>query len=102
MHIATYFIIYSDSEGPKSELIKTITRGVCVLVGVCVCVWGGGGGGSVEPPFDSEFHFHGNFCKLVNLRYRIYPKYSHLFLFTLYFFSTSPVLLPVNVCKIAG
>ena len=35
-------------------------------------------GVSVEYPFISKFHFHGNFWKnLINLEYRIYPKYSH-------------------------
>ena len=33
--------------------------------------------------FDSKFHFPGNFwISLMNFRYRIYPKYSHILLFT--------------------
>ena len=36
-------------------------------------------GGSVNPHFDSEFHFHGKFW--MNLEYLIYPKYSHLALY---------------------
>ena len=37
----------------------------------------------------------------MNLEYCIYPKYSHPLLLTLYFSSNS-ILLPMNVCKIAG
>ena len=34
----------------------------------------GGKRGSVEPHFDSKFHFHGKFwINLINLEYRIYP-----------------------------
>ena len=44
-----------------------------------------------EPLFDSEFHFHGQFCiNVIKLGFRIYPKYSHPLLLTLYFSSTSP------------
>ena len=53
--------------------------------------------GSVEVL--SAYKFLGN---LINLEYCIYPNYSHLLLFILYFSSTSPILLPVYVCKIVG
>ena len=55
--------------------------------------WGRGGGGSgsrgegIEPDLNSKFYFHGKFG--INLGCRIYPKYSQLLLFTLYFSSTS-------------
>ena len=35
--------------------------------------------GSVDTPFDSKLQHHGKFwINLINLGYRIYPKYSHL------------------------
>ena len=41
--------------------------------------------------FRLKFHFHGKYgITSINLGYRIYPKYSHPLLFTLYFSSTSP------------
>ena len=49
---------------------------------------GGGSLGSVEPHFDSKFHFYRNVW--INLGYCIYPRYSHPLLFVLYFSSTSP------------
>ena len=51
--------------------------------------------GFSRAPFVSKFHLHG-------LRYRLYPKYSHpLTLYLKLFFSKS-ILLPLNVCEIAG
>ena len=44
----------------------------------------------LNPPLNNKFHFHGKFwINLINLGYRIYPKYSHPLLFTLYFSLTS-------------
>ena len=38
----------------------------------------GGGDDSAEPHIDSKFHVHGKFwINMINLEYRIYPKYSH-------------------------
>ena len=47
--------------------------------------------------------FSWGFFFFINLGYHVNPKYSNPLLFTLYFFSTSPVLLPhtINVRKIA-
>ena len=65
---------------------------------MCVCGGGGGGGGEVSnrnpASFKSKLYFHGKFwINLINLGYRIYPKYSHPLLFTSYFSSTCIKLL---------
>ena len=45
------------------------------------------GNGSVEYPSATKFHFHEKFwVQLLNLRYCLYPKYSHAFNFLPYTF----------------
>ena len=51
-----------------------------------------------EPPFDSKFHFRAKFwINLINLGYRIHPKYLHPVFFTLYSSLTSPFYY-LSVC----
>ena len=59
-----------------------------------------GGVQSNPNPLDSSFSWE-IWIKLINLRYRTYPKYSIPLFFSLHFFSTF-ILLHVNVCEIAG
>ena len=60
-----------------------------------------GSGSSVELPYptiDSKFHFHGKLW--ISIGYRIYPKYQHPLLFTLYFSSSPFDNLRVRLCKL--
>ena len=62
-----------------------------------VCVWEGGGGGglegSIESPLDTKFHLH----------WKLWINLIDVGHFSFYFSSKSQqILLPVNVCKIAG
>ena len=62
--------------------------GGCIIACVFVSIAGAGSEGVqgfCQIPFDSKFHIYGK-C-LINLEYRIYPKYPHPLLFTFYFSS---------------
>ena len=84
-------LIYSAWQGLSANWhFEDKGQGRIRWVCVCVCVCGGGGVDSVEPPIDLKFHFSWEiFENLINLGYRIYPKYSYPLLVTVHFSSTS-------------
>ena len=89
--VATAFWDSSSSLFAVYTLLLYLT-GADSEVSVCVCGGGGGGEGggrgswgTIEPLFDSNFHFHGKlWINVTDLGYRNYPIYSLPWLFTLY------------------